>query len=270
MVITGDYNLEVYFVIAQPIGKTKKFKLTEGEYVVIGRSQEHCQVILSDEMASQKHCKVSFINNCIYIEDAGSKNGIYLNGLRVLKQRLFLDDKLKIGDSVMYILQERLSEESKAYLTYSGKGARNQGGYTIELDKRSKNKSSKSIKTGSLKSDIQQKYIEARKKAYAEQRASRNKGSQKKIKSQSIEFIALLIDLSLTLIVFVAGFYSSTLITPEVYNEIASAKLTTIQFILHPKMSTWLFGSFIIAAVFFSINRTNSKGSIGENILGIA
>ena len=72
--------MEVHFVVAQEDGRSKKFRLTNEEYVVIGRSKTLCQVYIEDSLCSSTHTKISVQNNAIYIEDLNSKNGVFLNG----------------------------------------------------------------------------------------------------------------------------------------------------------------------------------------------
>lgn len=255
--------MEVYFIVTQPIGKTKKFKLSEGEYVIIGRSKEHCQVPISDEMCSSKHCKVTLTNNCIFVEDTASKNGIYLNGQRILKQRFYLDDKLKIGDSVMYIHQDKLSEEDKSYLTFNGNGTRIHGGYTLELDDEEITQ-----KTYTHKKLIQRKYERAKRKKVIKKSEDRKKAFQQN-RSQSLEMLALGIDLIITSILFFIGLVSYKFIHTEEYNKLVAEKLSDSQIFLHQDVSTWTFSCFILAIAIFALTRGSKEGSFGEKILKI-
>lgn len=260
--------MEVYFVIAQAIGKPKKFKLNDGEFVVIGRDRDSCQVPLADDMCSGQHCKVTLSNNCIYIEDMNSKNGIYLNGVRVIKQRMFKDDKIKMGDSVMYINAEKLSKEAETYLTYTGEYDRKNKGFTLELVAKSGNFTgvSKSMVNLSRKKASQNMIKRERQKAYARQRRSDIKPKSSKEKVQVLEAVALGIDIFLSLVVFYIGIYLGKILQGDIYTEL-SKQYSEIDILFSNEMFSFTLGSFIAAAIVYSLNRGNDSGSLGEKLL---
>lgn len=263
--------MEVYFVIAQAIGKAKKFKLNEGEFVIVGRDRESCQVPLADDMCSGKHMKVSLTNNCIYVEDMNSKNGIYLNGVRVIKQRMFKDDKIKLGDSMMYINAEKLTKEAETYLTYNGNFDRKNKGFTLELvtsNHADRTGISKSMVNLSRKKASQNMIKRERQRAYAKQRGA---GSAKKVskeKKQVLETIALGIDIFLSLFVFYIGILVGKVMHSDVYEELAT-KYSEIDILFSDEMFIYTLGSFVIASIVYSANRNNATGSIGEKLLKI-
>lgn len=261
--------MEVYFIIAQAIGKPKKFKLSEGEYIIIGRDRDLCQVPIADDMCSVKHCRVSLTNNCVYIEDMDSKNGIYLNGVRVLKQRIFKDDKIKMGDSVMYINPEKLSEQDLAYLSYQGQTSRKNKGYTLELAYSKQNDSQVSQKVLNLsrKQASQKQYKQDKQKVYSKQRG-KVKVPISKEKLQVLEMIAMGIDIFISIFVFYIGVSLFKVYKSGLYDEL-SKKFTEIDILFSDEMFFYTFGSFVAAAIAYSINRSNKAGSIGEKVLKI-
>jgi len=261
--------MEIYFVIAQAIGKPKKFKLCEGEFIIIGRDRDQSQVALADDMCSNQHCRVTLTNDCVYVEDLDSKNGIYLNGVRVLKQRIFKDDKVKMGDSVMYINVDKLSEKDLTYLTYNGQTSRQNKGYTLELVNKEKSMSGVSHKILNLsrKEVAKKNYKRNRQKAYARQRG-KIKQPPSKEKTQVLEMAALGIDMLLSILVFYLGISFFKVYRSDLYEEL-SKQYTELDILVSEQMFFYTFGSFIVASLVYVKNRSNESGSIGEKLLKI-
>jgi len=70
-------------------------ELGEGE-IIIGRSPA-CKLRLPSKNVSRKHARIFFRNDEYYIEDLGSTNGTYVNGIRVVKCALKKNDLIYIG-----------------------------------------------------------------------------------------------------------------------------------------------------------------------------
>jgi hypothetical protein len=63
----------------------------------IGRGAE-CQLALDDAMVSRKHAALRVYAGSAQIEDLGSRNGVFLNGIRIDKSELLRDgDLIRIG-----------------------------------------------------------------------------------------------------------------------------------------------------------------------------
>ena len=70
----------------------------ESEGLTIGRDEE-CSVILDDANVSRFHARLVFHNAAIWVQDAGSRNGVFLNGKRVVRHKqLSPGDELVIGE----------------------------------------------------------------------------------------------------------------------------------------------------------------------------
>lgn len=83
-----------------PKGNPQKFFL-EGE-VVIGRSQES-DIFLSDRRVSSRHARIYLKDERFYLEDLGSTNGTFVNGLPIkAPYRLEVGDKITIGPYVFF------------------------------------------------------------------------------------------------------------------------------------------------------------------------
>lgn len=105
--IKDDYKISPFTLHLTKVG------LNEGEVftfilekeMIIGRDPANSQMVFSkDELLSSRHCKISKLNDKIYLEDLNSTNGTYLNGVPV-KQICLLeqDDIIMIGSMELRI-----------------------------------------------------------------------------------------------------------------------------------------------------------------------
>ncbi len=76
-------------------GKVVRHEVFERTFK-IGRS-ENCRVAIPSEHFSREHCLVELIDNVIYLTDLDSKNGIYINQIRI-------PNKLKVSFDTKYSL----------------------------------------------------------------------------------------------------------------------------------------------------------------------
>lgn len=60
----------------------------------IGRSPENA-VVIHDEGVSRYHGRLLFENGSLWLQDAGSRNGVFVNGARVTGHKA-----LKVGDAI--------------------------------------------------------------------------------------------------------------------------------------------------------------------------
>ena len=70
--------------------------------ITLGRGEE-CDIVLPDRQVSRVHARVSRADDGFYVEDLGSKNGTYVNGMPV-RDRVKLQD----GDEIQVALSVRL------------------------------------------------------------------------------------------------------------------------------------------------------------------
>jgi len=100
------HNQQDHFLSIEPL------KIT-----TIGRSSKSALKI-DDLKLSSVHFQLQLKNNKIEAKDLNSKNGIYLNGIKVDLADLYLGDELKAGSTVVSIIEEELSEGEKNLLTF--------------------------------------------------------------------------------------------------------------------------------------------------------
>ncbi|MFP4106857.1 MAG: ATP-binding protein [Phycisphaerae bacterium] len=85
--------------VIQGPDKGRSFELQEGENVV-GRA--NCDIKLSDRTVSRNHSRLRSVNNQWILEDMGSANGTFLNGVRIKKpSAVYRGDQIRCGTSLM-------------------------------------------------------------------------------------------------------------------------------------------------------------------------
>ncbi len=74
--------------------------------VLIGRSME-CDIQLGVQNVSRKHARVFAHNEEYLIEDLGSTNGVFVNGIKVVKCVLRNNDQIDIGGVKLVFNEEK-------------------------------------------------------------------------------------------------------------------------------------------------------------------
>lgn len=257
--------MEAYFIIAHIDGGSKKFKLCNGEFVIIGRSASYSQVQLTDPQCSSKHCKVSMANNRVYVEDLDSKNGIYLNGVRVIKQTFYIGDKLKVGNNVLYIHEGKLGPIDKEYLTYQGGGHRKSGDLTFEVD--APNFNSGEVGRKQIRSTPNNELKLAGRQRELPKNFESNRNISK-TKKAMFDTLAFFIDLAISFMIFVVGIRSFAFIFTKEYEALA-LKNSLLKIMFSEEMGLYTLIVCIVSIGFFTLNRKRKSGSLGERILKI-
>jgi two-component system cell cycle response regulator len=66
----------------------------------IGRAVD-AEVRIVDDKMSRRHCRVVVEGGASFIEDLGSTNGTYVNGVRIARQQLQDGDKIQVGETTI-------------------------------------------------------------------------------------------------------------------------------------------------------------------------
>ncbi len=85
----------------------------------IGRSSK-AEIQLDDEKISGRHCKFFLKRDRLELTDIDSKNGTYLNGIRIEQSEVFIGDEVRIGDTVITLEEKHMSPDSVDALTFPG------------------------------------------------------------------------------------------------------------------------------------------------------
>ncbi len=75
-----------------------RYQVPEGDGIYIGRSEE-CEIAIPDPEVSRQHAKITLHNAGIWVQDSGSRNGVFINEKRVVRPtELKPGAKLTVGD----------------------------------------------------------------------------------------------------------------------------------------------------------------------------
>src|SRR5882672_7084641 len=88
-----------YLVVLAGVSAGEMFKL-HNEKTIIGRGPK-VAVRLNDEGVSREHCQLVREGDKVVLEDLGSTNGTFCNGIRVDKRELSDGDKIMVGSTTI-------------------------------------------------------------------------------------------------------------------------------------------------------------------------
>jgi pSer/pThr/pTyr-binding forkhead associated (FHA) protein len=94
-----------YLQILSPQERKRVIELGEKE-LVIGRSPE-CDIRFVVENVSRKHARVFFHNEEFMIEDLDSTNGLFVNGVKVVRCALRNNDQIALGGVRLLFNEEK-------------------------------------------------------------------------------------------------------------------------------------------------------------------
>src|SRR5437870_8147434 len=94
--ISWKLAMDVKLVIERG-AKNKQTLQLRSEETIVGR-RDGCDLRIPSAAVSRRHCRLSFHDEFLVVEDLDSANGTYLNGERVTKPRKVKPgDRLEIG-----------------------------------------------------------------------------------------------------------------------------------------------------------------------------
>jgi pSer/pThr/pTyr-binding forkhead associated (FHA) protein len=91
-------------------GEKRTFTLGEDD-VIIGRVDD-CDIQIATTNVSRRHARISYNNEEYRIEDLGSTNGIYINGVKVERCVLRKHDVLEIGGVKILFTEEKVRKDN--------------------------------------------------------------------------------------------------------------------------------------------------------------
>src|SRR5436190_1900092 len=95
----GGKRDRAYLVVLAGASVGEMYKV-EGNKVIIGRGQK-AQIRLFDDGISREHAQIVIEGNQIILQDLGSTNGTYCNGLKVDRKELVDGDKILVGSTTI-------------------------------------------------------------------------------------------------------------------------------------------------------------------------
>ncbi|HTR52107.1 MAG TPA: FHA domain-containing protein, partial [Kofleriaceae bacterium] len=105
--------------LAGPIAG-RRYRLGDGEYLIGRRSD--CQIFVPDMGVSRQHARLRKDGDAWMLEDLGSNNGTYINGVRVeAATSLRNDDEISIANNRIRVEAERASEPPLKIVDVAGR-----------------------------------------------------------------------------------------------------------------------------------------------------
>ena len=96
-------------VVVQPSGNKTRLPLAPVPFQIGRQADNH--LVLRDNRASRSHARIIAENGEYFVEDLGSRHGVYVNGERVTRQRLTNSDRIDFGFQDSYKLIFTLEED---------------------------------------------------------------------------------------------------------------------------------------------------------------
>jgi pSer/pThr/pTyr-binding forkhead associated (FHA) protein len=93
--------MQVVLVMFRPDGQRRSFSISR-DVTVIGR-REDCDFRIPLGEVSRKHCRLIRNGETVKVEDLGSSNGTFCNGMRVQEADLNPGDTLQVGPAVFVV-----------------------------------------------------------------------------------------------------------------------------------------------------------------------
>ncbi len=98
---------------------SSEYKLENLKTVTFGRSSKS-DVKIPDELLSGTHLKLQLNFPRFIVTDLDSKNGTYLNGIRIEQSEIFVGDEIKAGSTKITIASEKMEKIALSALTFPG------------------------------------------------------------------------------------------------------------------------------------------------------
>ena len=95
----GGKRDRAYLVVLAGASVGEMYKV-EGDKTIIGRGQK-AQIRLFDDGISREHAQLVIEDGNIYLQDLGSTNGTFCNGLKVDRKQLIDGDKILVGSTTI-------------------------------------------------------------------------------------------------------------------------------------------------------------------------
>jgi HD-GYP domain-containing protein (c-di-GMP phosphodiesterase class II) len=106
------------FVVRSGKEAGRTLALGSGETLTLGRLKG-CDVVVDDEAASRRHCTITGRDTVCVVADLQSANGTFVNEHRITSTELAKGDKLRIGSTVLELLDTDAPSRARTHTTTS-------------------------------------------------------------------------------------------------------------------------------------------------------
>jgi len=103
-------------IIEKGAGRGDTFPIATGDTLLVGRDHNSADIVLTDMMVSRKHMNIEGRDDGLYVRDAGSLNGIYVNGERVTEAKIRPGDRIRAGDCLLSVLEDEERRMSGGFI----------------------------------------------------------------------------------------------------------------------------------------------------------
>ena len=73
------------------------------DWLVIGRGRS-ADMVIAEATISRAHAAIGYDREQFYVQDLGSTNGTFVNGTRIERQRLKLEDEIQMGRLIISVM----------------------------------------------------------------------------------------------------------------------------------------------------------------------
>ena len=250
----------VEFVIENTDHTTVDFSLEPGQSKTFGRSSNKSEIKVNDDLCSGLHCRISYVRNTIFIEDLESKNGVFVNNIRINKQRFYKDDRIRLGHTYIYLHPNHNSSHVLNMLTrqeeqrdpLTGKVARTDDVPYLKLERKRKSLTKTDI-VGRQAAKELPGHLEEGRKQLTEKQIDR------------LIMFSNFLDYFSTIFIFLVTIGLVFVFIPE-FKDFAKADIDHIEFTNEVYISFAVI--LFIPMIFHKINKSLKSGSIGERLSG--
>lgn len=225
--------------------------------ITIGRTDKS-SVKIPDPLLSGVHCKIHYHPPKLEITDMESKNGTYLNGLRIEKSDVFIGDEIKMGDSKITILAEKMDPNAINALQFPGP-AKDRVAHGLQLDYSGAGIAPQGFAglpgTERKGSSVINRELEERRQVQSKIKLTKKevKLRNKRASSQAKTFDTI--------------FFIAALALPLLISNLLL--VLTPALIKNNRLIIILAGEIICGGIFYAVNFKMLKFTIGEKVAGI-
>ncbi|MFP5385003.1 MAG: FHA domain-containing protein [Bacteriovoracia bacterium] len=230
--------------------------LSLGQILNVGRSRE-CDLKVDDDKLSGQHCRFYLKKDKLEITDLDSKNGTYLNGIRIEQSEVFVGDQIRVGATLITLVEKDTDDEALRVLTFPGP-FNDRMSYELKMDFTGARIQNQLPNTNENSMYIPDDIVESHKKEVTVRKKvkSKIKLSKQEIRNRHKldSHLATFLD---------AFFFIGVLCLPMIIVQ-AFEFLNQKQ-----KLSAFAFMELMFGLAYFSLNFKIMKFSIGEVLTGI-
>lgn len=257
--------MDAFFKIRNKNAKLSE-KLSTNNRLVLGRGSD-ANLSISDGRISGVHCQIIFKWDRIEIVDLNSKNGTYLNGIRIDQSEIFLGDEVLIGETLITFDESMMDKKTLDFLTFPGPH-KDRINYELKADftgARIQNQLYAREHEGETNASLQAREIDLRKKAHSRIRLSKR---EIKAKNKFLTLLSFLIDFTILLsVIFLPIIFIENLAKAQ---EVKLALWDLPTGFIHQNKSTIIvLFELVLISLFMVLNTKILRFSIGEKITGI-